>query len=121
MLPVLISHLESRDFFDVATYPHATLHIMSLSPLPERSLTCCTHHLKGALRLLDTEQDIECDVSLRNLPKKELGLYCQFTLDRTRWGVKYGSARFFRFLGMHSVDDGISLDIRVLFTADGAA
>lgn len=46
---------------------------------------------------------------LRNLPDGELSMFCQLVWDRTLWGVRYGSARFYRFLGMHSVDDNISL------------
>ena len=37
-------------------------------------------------------------------------------LDRSRWGVLYGSAKFFRCLGKHKVDDLISLEARLVFT-----
>ena len=62
---------------------------------------------------------LEADISLRNvLDEKEgnrLILAGQLNLDRTLWGVLYGSARYFRYLGMHKVDDLISLDAHVVF------
>lgn len=115
MLPVLIAHLQSLDFFDVAAYPTAQLDIVSLAPLSEATVTGRTHRLQGKLSVLRTERDIECDVELRNLPDGELGMSCQLVWDRTLWGVRYGSARFYRFLGMHSVDDNISLSVRLFF------
>lgn len=43
-----------------------------------------------------------------------------FAIDRTNWGIIYGSARFFEHLGMHQVFDEISLCLRlVLVRTDG--
>lgn len=118
MLPVLIAHLKSDDFFNVEQYPIAEMRITELTPMAASSITCMTHHLRGTLKLLRTERALECDAALRNLPEKQLGLFCQLNWDRTLWEVKYGSARFFRFLGMHSVDDVVSLDVALFFKAN---
>ncbi len=115
LMPVLIAHLESMDFFDVTVYPAAQLNIEDLSPLPEPTLTGYTHYLRGKLRILRTEKDIECNVSLRNQEDGGLGLTCQLTMDRTLWGVHYGSARYYRFLGMHGVDDMVALNVNLVF------
>lgn len=115
MLPVLIAHLQSLDFFDVAIYPTAQLNVTSLVPLSGATVTGRTHRLQGKLSVLRTERDIECDTELRNLPNGELAMSCQVVWDRTLWGVRYGSARFYRFLGMHSVDDNISLNVMLFF------
>ena len=115
MLPVLIAHLKSLDFFDVMAYPTAQLDILSLMPLSGASVTGRTHRLQGQLSVLRTERAIECDAELRNLPDGELSMFCQLVWDRTLWGVRYGSARFYRFLGMHSVDDNISLSVMLFF------
>ena len=115
MLPVLIAHLKSIDFFDVMAYPTAQLDILSLMPLTGATVTGRTHRLQGQLSVLRTERAIECDAELRNLPDGELSMFCQLVWDRTLWGVRYGSARFYRFLGMHSVDDNISLSAMLFF------
>lgn len=115
MLSVLIAHLKSIDFFDVMAYPTAQLDILSLMPLTGATVTGHTHRLQGQLSVLRTERAIECDAELRNLPDGELSMFCQLVWDRTLWGVRYGSARFYRFLGMHSVDDNISLSAMLFF------
>ncbi len=115
MLPVLIAHLKSLDFFDVMAYPTAHLDILSLMPITGATVTGRTHRLQGRLSVLRTERAIECDAELRNLPDGELSMFCQLVWDRTLWGVRYGSARFYRFLGMHSVDDNIGLSVRLFF------
>lgn len=68
MLPVLIAHLKSIDFFDVMAYPTAQLDILSLMPLTGATVTGRTHRLRGQLSVLRTERAIECDAELRNLP-----------------------------------------------------
>ena len=77
-----------------------------------------THRLRGALGVLGMERILECDVELRNLDGDELGMSCQLVWDRTLWGVRYGSARFFRFMGMHSVDDNVGLTVALVFRND---
>ena len=37
-----------------------------------------------------------------------------FDLDRTRWNIIYGSARFFEHLGMHLVFDTISIELKIV-------
>ncbi|MDX2479661.1 MAG: hypothetical protein QNK24_04915 [Desulfuromusa sp.] len=37
-----------------------------------------------------------------------------FDFDRTRWGVIYGSTKFFKHLGIHLVFDQISLPLRIV-------
>ena len=74
--------------------------------------------LRGALGVLGMERILECDVELRNLDGDELGMSCQLVWDRTLWGVRYGSARFFRFMGMHSVDDNVGLTVALVFRND---
>jgi hypothetical protein len=43
-----------------------------------------------------------------------LKAHAHFDFDRTLWNVKYGSAKFFKLLGMHLVDDLVSLDLKIV-------
>jgi hypothetical protein len=43
-----------------------------------------------------------------------LAIEAHFDMDRTRWGIIYGSARFFEYLGMHLVFDLISFQVRII-------
>jgi hypothetical protein len=43
-----------------------------------------------------------------------LAAEAHFDIDRTKWGIIYGSARFFEYLGMHLVFDLISFQLRIV-------
>jgi len=51
---------------------------------------------------------------IENLADGALAAEAHFDLDRTRWGVIYGSGRFFEHLGMHLVYDPISVQVRIV-------
>ena len=36
-----------------------------------------------------------------------------FDFDRTEWGVRYGSGKFYERLGKHLVSDRISVDLKI--------
>lgn len=116
---VLLQHLASEDFFHTLRFPEARLRITGLTPLEDASPGLPNYRLKALAGIRGHEQEVESVVTLCNLPDEKTGdklsLAGQINLDRTRWGVLYGSARYFRFLGMHKVDDLISLDARVVF------
>lgn len=116
---VLLQHLASEDFFHTMRFPEARLRVTELSPLEGASAGMPNYRLKGLAGIRGHEQPVEADVSLRNVLDEKDGnrlvLAGQANLDRTLWGVLYGSARYFRYLGMHKVDDLISLDAHVVF------
>lgn len=113
----LLDHLASEDFFHSILFPEATMEVLELKMLPDANSALPNYAMKARLALRGHEQVVAGLVSLRNLDDNKLSLAGQIDLDRTRWGVLYGSARFFRFLGMHKVDDLITLDARLIFKA----
>ena len=44
----------------------------------------------------------------------ELVLDAHFDIDRTRWNVSYGSGKLYDHLGMHLVNDDVSLQVSVV-------
>ena len=116
---VLLQHLASEDFFHTARFPEARLRITHLTPLEDASPGMPNYRLKGLAGIRGHEQPVEAVVSVRNILNgkdgNRLALSGQVNLDRTLWGVLYGSARYFRYLGMHKVDDLISLDAHIEF------
>ena len=111
--PVLEAHLKSDDFFFVNRYKTATLTIhegrMTSSPI----LTQKNCVVQGDLTLRGKTKDIQFEATLAPDADGNLLLEAHFDLDRTRWNIIYGSARFFDFLGMHQVFDDISLELRL--------
>ncbi len=111
----LLAHLASEDFFRTRLFPRASLKIGELTPLEGAGHGLPNYHGKALLTICGCTQMIESSLSLRNLPEGGLSLSGLLSVDRTNWGVLYGSARFFRFLGKHKVDDLITLDAKMIF------
>ena len=115
---VLLAHLASEDFFHSALYPEARLRISRLYPLPDtlrrESSGVPDHLIRGEAVIRGRSERVDIPAILRR-DGDDLVLTLRADLDRTRWGVLYGSSKFFRCLGMHRVDDIISLEARLAF------
>lgn len=113
--PVLVSHLKSDDFFFTRFFPKTTL-IVTEGTVAERPyLTIKNCMIRGELVLRGEKKEIAFEATLSSLSGGMLSLEAHFDLDRTKWGIIYGSTRFFEHLGMHTVFDDISLQLRVIF------
>jgi rhodanese-related sulfurtransferase len=111
--PVLLAHLASDDFFFVERFPKANFTLTRGRPAAAATLTSPNYELAGTLELrgVTAEQTFLATIT----PGEDGALLAEahFDLDRTRWKVIYGSARFFEQLGMHLVFDMISVELRI--------
>ena len=111
---VLEDHLKSDDFFYVKKFPEARFKLLAKPTHDDRNSSSPNYHVKGELTLCGVTASQEFDASLVQDENGRLVAEAHFDLDRTRWGVIYGSTRFFKHLGMHLVFDHISLQLRVM-------
>jgi polyisoprenoid-binding protein YceI/rhodanese-related sulfurtransferase len=111
--PVLISHLKSDDFFLVKLFPTARFEIRRAAPIPDPFLTSPNVAVHGTLALRGVTADIDFTATVTRTPENGLAAEAHFDLDRTRWRIIYGSARFFEHLGRHVVFDLITFQIRI--------
>ena len=111
---ILIEHLKSPDFLDVARHPEARLSIRDVAPVPgghpgaPNLQLACDFTLRGITRRLTV-----IAVAGRT-PEGRVAAQAVFSFDRTEWGSAYGSGRFFRSLGRHLVNDLVELQVRLL-------
>ncbi|MDK9709116.1 MAG: YceI family protein [Desulforhopalus sp.] len=112
--PILLAHLKSDDFFFTKVFPTATFIIDQgeLAEIPYRTTANCL--LKGSLSLRGVTKDFDFPAIFAVWENGSLGVEAHFDLDRTEWGVIYGSSRFFEHLGMHAVFDQISIELRLV-------
>lgn len=101
---VLIGHLKNDDFFDTDHFPEAKVDLLKLK---EGGLTA-TLTMKGETHL------IEFPIAAGVTPEGRLAAQATLSIDRTRWGVLYGSKKFFARLAGHLVNDLIDLELRIL-------
>jgi hypothetical protein len=70
--------------------------------------------VQGVFELRGLKNDIEFLATASPPQDGEVKIEAHFDIDRTRWGVLYGSSRFFEHLGYHLVYNPISLQIRLV-------
>jgi rhodanese-related sulfurtransferase/polyisoprenoid-binding protein YceI len=112
--PVLESHLMSDDFFFASLFPTARFILKTGSPMQGTPATLPNYAVFGALELRGIRREMDFQAHLRNLTEGKLVLTTNLDFDRTDWGVLYGSARFFKYLGYHRVYDTISVEFRLV-------
>lgn len=114
--PVLTSHLKSDDFFFVKMFPSAVLTITEGVPVKTPFLSSPNYTLKASLELRGVKADLAFQATVTKTEDGGLAAEAHFDIDRTRWKVIYGSARFFENLGMHLVFDLISFQVKIVTT-----
>lgn len=111
---VLIAHLFSDDFFFVDRFPNATFTIDSARWSDERSLSSPNMHIEGTLDLHGVRRPLSFSATLGRLSDGPIAAEAHFDIDRTEWGILYGSSRFYDHLGMHLVFDLVSIQLRII-------
>lgn len=111
---VLVEHLRSDDFFDTETYPQARLAIMRSSRIEGATPGAQNLNVEGMLTLRGVTAPVEFTAAAGVDEKGRCAAQAAFSIDRTRWGVLYGSGGFFQRLANHLVNDMVELQIRLI-------
>lgn len=112
--PVLETHLKSDDFFFVSLFPTARFELSATPTTTISPVSAPNYAVKGDLSLRGVKAEQTFDATIVTNDDGQLIAEAHFDIDRTRWGVIYGSCRFFEHLGMHRVYDLISLQLRIV-------
>lgn len=116
---MLIRHLRDSDFFAVHLYPTAGFWLTGAVELPGARLGVPNFQLTGLFQLRGITQEITFPAQIAPNGPDRITAQAQFEIDRTRWGVNYGSSKFFRFLGKHLVNDHIHLHLKLHVQREG--
>lgn len=85
----LEGHLKSPDFFDIAAHPVATFVIMGATPVTGQADV--THNITGNLTLKGVTKSITIPANVAIVDNKLTAVTPSFVIDRTQWGIQYGS------------------------------
>lgn len=111
MRAILETHLRSSDFFDIEHFPEAHFTITHVERIERASIGQSNHVIRGTLQIKDVSNDIEFPAMIVPMDDGSINGQAHFDIDRTAWNVRYGSEKFFEKLGMHLVNDAISLEL----------
>ncbi len=112
--PQLIWHLKSADFFFVEMFPRASFTITSARQVEDAPSSLPNFDVRGIFNLRGVKQEIAFPATASAPQDGEVRVEAHFDIDRTRWGVLYGSDRFFEHLGYHLVYHAVSLQLRLV-------
>jgi polyisoprenoid-binding protein YceI len=105
----LVKHLNNEDFFMVDTYPEANIEIAKVNNTDEN-----TFDIKANLTIKGQTHPITITAKKVQTPHRVF-IKSGFSIDRTKWGIKYGSGKFFDNLGDNMIKDEIDFTIALAF------
>jgi polyisoprenoid-binding protein YceI len=112
----LKSHLEGTvegketDFFNTPKYPTAKFVVTGVKT--EGALTM----LEGNLTLKDVTKNVSFPVGVQYEDSKMMLSSEEFTIDRTDWGIQYGSSNFTDIVANKAISDNIKLTVNLVAT-----
>lgn len=110
---MLIRHLRDADFFEVDRFLTARFVAEELVALDGVAEGVPNHRLAGDFTLRGVTVPLAFPLVLAADDAGRLTGQAQIELDRTEFGSIYGSGKFFRFLGMHVVNDQVQLHLKI--------
>jgi len=116
---MLIRHLHDADFFEVAAHPSAEFVATRATKIAACTEGTSNYQLTGNFTLRAVTQPLEFPILVAIAADGSLTGQCQFELDRTQFGSRYGSGRFFQFLGKHVVNDLVHLHVKIHAVREG--
>jgi polyisoprenoid-binding protein YceI len=108
----LVGHLKSDDFFGTTTFPKATLVIKKVVTISDK---------KGA-----ENYNVTADITIKGITKEvtfpaiivigktEVVANAEININRTNFGIKYGSKSFIDNIGDKAINDEFNLKVRIV-------
>ena len=104
----LIEHLKNPDFFDVKKFPFSTIKITRVA-----SINGENKNVTGNL----TIKGITHPVTFAAMIAVKDGIVTatgKLIIDRTKWGIRYNSGKFFDNLADNTISDSVEFEIRIV-------
>ncbi len=100
-----VGHMKSPDFFDTAKFPESKL-VIKNSKKTAKGLEAT-----GDLTMLGQTKPVSFVITDFKKTDSVVTGKSNLTLNRTQWGLKYGSGSFFKGLGDKAINDDFTLAI----------
>ncbi|HIJ96813.1 MAG TPA: sulfurtransferase [Desulfuromonadales bacterium] len=111
---MLLRHLKSDDFFDVDTFPTATFALSGGTPIADATPGTANMEIAGSLTIKGTTRAIRFPAMVAAQEDGTVKAQAALDFDRTLFNVCYGSGKLYERLGMHLVNDLISVELFIV-------
>lgn len=106
----LVGHLSTEDFFNAGKFPTSTFNITSVTPSKTKGEVL----VKGDFTMIGGTHPIEFPAKV-TVDKGVATGEAVVKIDRTKWGLKYGSGNFFKELaGDKIINDEFELTLKLV-------
>ena len=106
----LEGHLKTGDFFEVEKFPTAKFEIASVSAVD--TISGATHLIAGNLTMKEATKSISFPARVELMESSIVATTLPFEINRTEWGVNYGST-LFGALKDKAIADEVSVSIKL--------
>jgi polyisoprenoid-binding protein YceI len=108
-----VGHMSSDDFFGVEKFPTSTFKIVSVTPIKGAAKDADNATIAGDMTIKGVTQRISfpAKVGVKDGVAAATG---KVTIDRTKFGLKYGSKSFFESIGDKAINDTFDLTFNVI-------
>lgn len=104
----LIKHLKDPDFFEVKKFPISTIIITKVEPTNnENKKITANLTIKGISQPVTFPAKIEVSDGIAKMNGK-------LVIDRTNWGIRYNSGKFYNILADEVISDDIEFNINIV-------
>ncbi len=114
----LEAHLNRGDFFDVIRFPDAQFTITHTEKIAGQD--SISHRIIGRLDLTGLEETVSFDAKITKDGDLYKAVTRPFKIDRTKWGINYGSNTVYDAMQTSIVKDSIELKIVVVARSKNA-
>jgi polyisoprenoid-binding protein YceI len=111
----LLGHLKTDDFFGTEKFPNATLTIKSATAKGGNM-----YDVKADLTIKGTTSEIMFPATVA-VTGGALTATASFAVDRTKYGIKYGSGSFFENLGDKAISNEFQVEINLVANGEAPA
>ena len=113
----LIDHLKSDDFLSVIQYPKAKFVITKVEKIGDTTGKNPNVEITGNLTLKGITHPLTFSAFV-SLQESTLITEARFKIDRTKWGVRYNSAKIFSEVGDGAISDAIGIELKIIAVKD---
>jgi polyisoprenoid-binding protein YceI len=114
MHDILIQHLESDDFFYTDRFPTGKFQLTGSEAQGDLNDGSLNLQIDGDLTIRGKTKPISLFASTGVTDELRPAAQAYMSIDRTHWGMRYGSGKFFSRLAGHLVNDHIGLQLKII-------
>lgn len=114
MHKVMVNHLTSDDFLDVARFPEVVFVVTKVEEISGATPGLANLRIRGGLTMRGETHPVDFEAISGITPEGEPVAQAVIAIDRTRWGIIYGSGRFFHRLAGHLVNDLVEIEVKIV-------